>query len=170
MEFVVKDRDTNLRDQLFAVRDRSWSLDIEPHIEDDLDNATVYVRTHTDLGNPPQRDTTAILLPDAMKGFGTMLGIEDELLHLFPQGVDFKLKASSHLPLVHIVIGSEYDSAMVDGLAADMPGREEDGLWVVTMKPDVYDETDVALAAIQKPATLIAAADFTQRLAEHIAA
>jgi hypothetical protein len=164
MNCLVKHDNLRQRDELFAIGQASRTLEIEDHEKGDLDNSTFYISTKTEFGQW-SRETTAVLEPPALLGFGAMLGIGLQLEHLFPTGTNFRLYTTPN-GSANVRIGAVDNIVTVEALASGLPGREEEGLWVLTLEscPEILQSP--ALRAIQDPKVLLAAAEYTTHIAE----
>lgn len=164
MNCVVRHEDLRQRNELFGLGQKSRSMQLREHEEGDLDDATCMIETNSPFGQW-ERVTTAVLRTPTLLGFGAMVGIDSQLEQLFPMGTDFVLRTRPDSS-THIRIGTENACVMVEALASGLKGREDEGLWVLTLESDPAVLDNPALASIQNPTTLLSAAAFTLQLAE----
>lgn len=166
MDSLVKHTDLKARDELIITGQEISSLVTSDYKEADLDNSTCLIETKATYGQWT-RETTVSLKTEAMLGFGAMLGIADDLEQLFPYGTNFQVRVYED-GSTNTSIGTDNndDPVFVLGLASCLAGREQEGLWVLTLEayPEILNSS--ALPSIQNPDTLLAAADFTLRVAQ----
>lgn len=162
----MRHTDLRQRDSLLAIGERLASRDLVDHEEGDLEYVSCMIQTQSEFGQW-KRETTSVLSTPALLGFGAMLGIAKDLEELFPYGTNFQLRVHED-GSTHSRIGTIDDDnpVFIEALASRLAGRESEGLWVLTIDTDPSVLDHPALPTIQRPDVLLAAADYTSRLAD----
>ena len=173
MAGVIIDSDIVLRDRLFGVGEAAQPFYTSEQIVGHLSGVEVLIegtRTEEQNGQPARTSVviSASLSPETLGGFGAMVGIADELEELFPNGTPLQIHSRDWGPAINVRIGDiDNDLCMVEGLAHGINGRENDGLWMVSIHPKEVPEDHPSITALLQARVLVAAAEYTLTLAQN---